>query len=158
MQAGFSFLCLPHKRIDNSLLIAGHEIQSNLRNFSAGAARLDSAQLYVAQCRGFESAETEVEAAVADFRNGKRKAARIPVLRQPVNQRPAGITQTQEFGQLIQGFSRSIVPRSPNGLILARFRRKDERRVSAGNNQRQQRIFNIGIFYECGEDMSFEYG
>jgi len=78
MQAGFSFLCLPHKRINNSPLIACHEIQRNLRNLPAGAARLDSAQLYVAQRCGFEPAETEIEAAVADFGIEKEKRRGFP--------------------------------------------------------------------------------
>ena len=79
LQYGLCFSSLAHKRIYNRPLIAGYEVHDYVWNFPAGTAGLDPRLLNMTQRSRFESAETEIQASVADFRYGKREATGISV-------------------------------------------------------------------------------
>jgi hypothetical protein len=126
MQQGLRFSSLRNKRVDDCLLIARHKIAYGQGDFAAGPARFDPGLLDVAQGSRFKSAETEVQAPVADFRYGKHKSARIAAFGQSVDDGPARIAESEKLRQLIQCLSRGVVSGPANRPIFVRRRGIDE--------------------------------
>ncbi len=93
------------------------------------------AALDPAQYSRLESAETEIERIAFHAGERERHAVGIAEGRQAVDERPAGVAEAEQLGNLVESLARRIVARTaqqPVRGVLARF---EQVRVAAADDQ-----------------------
>src|SRR5262245_28128390 len=96
------------------------------------------------QHRGLETAETEIQIAlqfgcvaigVGETGRWQRDGAVVAGFRQPIDDRTAGISETEELGNLVVRLPRCIVPRPAEQLVMPGTLHEIEAGVSARYDQ-----------------------
>ena len=94
----------------------------------------------------FQTAEAEVRTIVAHPRDSELNRVRIPFSRELFDNRSARITEPEQLGDFVKGFTRCIVSRATHDFVFAGFRHKEKICVPAGDNQRQRGMLDRRVF------------
>ena len=92
--------------------------------------------------RGLQPREGVVEA--VDVGSGEAEGLGVALLGQAVDDRTARIGESHHFGTLIEGFTRGVVNRRADNLHLERGVHPDNLRVSAADEQAEEREVGVG--------------
>ena len=106
--------------------------------------------------RGLEPAEAEIEAVVLRPGHGEGEGAGIAVLPELLDDRSAGIAETQELGDLVQRLPGRVVAGPAEELVGERFVHQVEGRVAARDEETQHGKGDARILEEAGLEVGLE--
>ncbi len=105
--------------------------------------------------RRFEPAEAEVQRAV-QLRAGEMHSFRVAIFGQSVDNRPAGIAQSDRPCRFVERFARRVVSGATEDTILAVSADKRQIGVAAGDNETYKGKLKIRVAKEVGVNVALQ--
>ena len=111
------------------------------------------------QDRSLDAAETVVQP--GNIGLGKTETVLIPLFRQPVDDRAAGIAQAHQFGTFVKRFPHRVIDGVTQDLEMQRVVHPYDLRVTARHKQAEERELRAAVvtafhFHEVGENMPLQ--
>ena len=100
------------------------------------------------QCKGFESAKTEIQSGPVGHRPWKGKDTRLARLRSLRQCGATRVAHTQHFCGLVERLARRIIQALANNFIISNSTYVGQQRMAAGYQQRHERKLGCLIFQQ----------
>ncbi len=110
----------------------------------------------VAQEGRLQAAEGEIERAVRHPRPRERHGLRVSLLREPVDDGPAGVAEPEQARRLVERLARGVVAGAGDQPVDPFHRAEVERGVPARDYEGEGGERQLRRFEECGPDVPFE--